>query len=265
MKKDRLIPAAIIGLLTVYLAWTIWQPGGSEVLLYLTHVAFAASALLASLLTLKAARTFEPGMSSRYVWLLLSAGLMVLTFSESLWIVYHVLRQPQPYPSVVDISWGIGFLPMLASLVLHYRTLHVQLSRCQKLLMLAAYLGILFSVLLLSLEYILSHPGEVVIMQLLIGAYYLIGNLGVAFLAVLSLMYLGGGLVARPWVYLVSSILMFAVGGLAFSYGTWSGTYATGANLLSVVSDMAYLAGYLLAAAGAYTQLTLRLPVADEE
>lgn len=265
MKKDRFIPATISGLLGVYCVLTIWQPGGSAVLLDVTHVAFVTSALLAAVLTLKAARTFESGMSARYVWLLLSAGLTVLTFSEALWIVYHVLRQPQPYPSLVDISWGIGFLPMLASLVLHYRTLHVQLSRRRKRLMLAAYLGVLFVVLLLSLEYILSHPGEVVVMQLLIGAYYLIGNLGVAFIAVLSLVYLGGGLVARPWVYLVSSILMFAVGGLAFSYGTWTGTYATGANLLSVVSDVAYLAGYLLAAAGGYSQLTLRLPHVTEE
>lgn len=265
MRKDRFIPATIVGLLAVYIVWTIWQPGGAAVLLDVTHVLFAVCAWLAAILALRASRMFEPGVSSRRVWVLFGAGMTALAISETLWIAYHVAGQPISYPSLVDIVWGIGFLPMLASLVLHYRTLHVQLSRRQRVLMLAAYLGVLFSVLLLSLEYILSHPGEVVIMQLLIGAYYLIGNLGVAFIAVLSLVYLGGGLVARPWVYLVSSTLMFAVGGLAFSYGTWTGTYATGANLLSVVSDVAYLAGYLLAAAGGYSQLTLRLSDVTEE
>ena len=97
-------------------------------------------------------------------------------------------------------------------------------------------------------------------MQMLVGAYYLVGDLGVAFLGTLSLVYLGGGLVARPWVYLVVSILSFAVAGLAFSYGTWTNTYVTGSNFLSAVVDVAYLAGYLLAAAGGYSQLTLRLP-----
>jgi hypothetical protein len=265
MKKDRLISAAIVGVLAVYIAWAVWQPGGSAVLLFVTHVLFAVCAWLAAILALRASRMFEPGVSSRYVWVLFGAGMTALAISESLWIAYHVAGQPIPYPSLVDIVWGIGFVPILASLVLQYRALHVQLSRRQRVLMLAAYLGVLFSVLLLSLEYILSQPGEVVIMQLLIGAYYLIGNLGVAFIAVLSLVYLGGGLVARPWIYLVSSILMFAVGGLAFSYGTWTGTYATGANLLSVVSDVAYLAGYLLAAAGGYSQLTLRLSGVTEE
>ena len=134
-----------------------------------------------------------------------------------------------------------------------------------KLSILAVYVGVLLITLALSLEYILSHPGEVAVMQMLIGAYYLVGDLGVAFIGTLSLVFLGGGLVARPWVYMVVSILLFAVAGLAFSYGTWTNTYVTGSNFLSAVVDVAYLAGYLLAAAGGYSQLTLRLPAMDEE
>jgi hypothetical protein len=265
MKKDRLIPATIFGLLVVYIAWTIWQPGGAAVLLHLTHILFAVCAWLAAILALRASRMFEPGVSARHVWVLFGAGMTALALSETLWIAYRVAGQPIPYPSLVDILWGIGFLPILASLVLQYRSLHVQLSRRQKLLVLAAYLGVLFLALFLSLGHILSNPGHVALMQLLVGAYFLVGSLGVAFLATLSLMFLEGGLVARPWVYMVVSILSFAVAGLAFSFGTWTNTYATGSNLLSAVSDVGYLAGYLLAAAGAYRQLTLRLPMQDEE
>jgi hypothetical protein len=265
MKKDRLIPAAIVGVLAVYIAWTIWQPGGAAVLLYVTHVLFAACAWLAAILALRASRMFEPGVSSRRVWVLFGAGMTALAISETLWIAYRVTGQPIPYPSLVDILWGIGFLPILASLVLQYRALHVQLNRRQKLLGLATYLGLLFLALFVSLEYIFSNPGEVALMQLLVGAYFLIGSLGVAFLATLSLMFLEGGLVARPLVYMVVSILSFAIAGLAFSYGTWTNTYVTGSNFLSGVVDVAYLAGYLLAAAGGYTQLTLRLPAVDDE
>jgi hypothetical protein len=265
MKKNQLIPIMIVGLLAMYIAWTIWQPGGPAVLLYLTHILFAICAWLAAILALRASRMFEPGVSARHVWVLFGAGMTALALSETLWIAYHIAGQPIPYPSLVDILWGIGFVPILASLVLQYRSLHVQLSRRQKLLVLAAYLGVLFLVLFLFLDHILSNPGHVALMQLLISAYYLVCSLGVAFLATLSLMFLEGGLVARPWVYMVVSILAFAVAGLAFSFGTWTGTYVTGSNLLSAVSDVGYLAGYLLAAAGGYSQLTLRLPVVNEE
>jgi hypothetical protein len=264
IRRAELIPLTITGWLGVYFVWYIWQPGGSEVLLFLTQASFVAFALLASILALKASRMFEPGMAARRVWLFFGAGMTVLTFSESLGIVYGVLGRQPPYPSIVDVSWAIGFIVMLASLVLQYRALGVQISRRRRLLALAAYVGMLLVILGLSLSSILSNPGEVAVMQLLVGGYYLIGGLSVAFIATLSLMFLGQGLVARPWRYLVVSILLFAVGGLAFSYGTWTNTYATGSNFLSAVSDVGYLAGYMMAAAGGYRQVTLRLHAVTE-
>ncbi len=265
MKRAWLTPTTIVGLLGVYGVLYLWQPDGAEVLLVVTHVLFAACALLASILALKASGIFEPGVASRRVWLAFGAGMTALTISEMLWIVYYVVGQPIPYPSIVDVSWGIGFISVLASLVLQYRALDVQISRRRKLLVLAAYLGVLLVFLGLLIGHILANPGEVAVMQLLISAYYLIGDLGVAFLATLTLVYFGKGLVGRPWRYLLSSILLFAVGGLAFSYGTWTNAYVTGSNFLSGVADVGYLSAYMLAAAGGYIQLTLRLPSVDEE
>ncbi len=265
MKRVWLTPTIIIGSLVVYSAVYFWQPGGSRVLLVVTHASFAVSALLASVLTLKASRMFEPGVPSRRVWLFFGAGMTALTISELLWIIYTALNQPILYPSAIDVSWAIGFIPILASLVLQYRALHVQLSRRRKLSVRMVYIGVLLIILALSLDYGLSHPSEVTVMQLLVGAYYLIGSLGGAYLATLSLVFLSGGLVARPWIYMVVSILSFAVAGLAFSYGTWTNTFATGSNFLSAVSDVGYLAGYLLAAAGGYTQLTLHLNTVSVE
>ncbi len=265
MKQRWLIPITIGGLLAIYGVLYLWQPGGTEMLLSVTHVLFAASALLASILALKASQMFEPGVASRRVWLFFGAGMTALAVSEFIWIGYYVVGQLIPYPSVVDISWGIGFISVLASLVLHYRALDVQISRRIRLLVLAAYLGVLLVILALSLGYISSNPGDVAVMQLLVSAYYLVGDLGVAFLATLTLVYFGKGLVGRPWRYMLISILLFAVGGLAFSYGTWTNTYATGSNFLSGLSDVSYLTAYMLAAAGGYIQLTLRLPTVDEE
>jgi hypothetical protein len=260
MKQIRSIPAGIISLLLIYGGLYAWQPAGPVGLLVLTHVGFAVFAFLATLFAARAVRMFEPGMISRRVWLLFGAGLTVLTVSESLWLVVYFSGQPAAYPSIVDISWAIGFIPVLISLVLHYRALNVQLSLRRKLIVLAIYLGILVTVLALLLGYILSNPGHVAAMQILISAYYLVGDLGVAFIATLSLVFVGRGLVNRPWRYIVVSILLFAVAGLAFSYGTWTDLYATGRNLLSGIVDTAYLAGYVLAAAGGYRQVTLRLP-----
>lgn len=263
LKRLWLTPAGVIGLLLIYGGLYIWQPGGSEVLLVLTHVLFAGFALLATILALRAGRLFEPGVAARRVWLMFGAGMTVLTVSESLWLVYYFSGQSAGYPSAVDVSWAIGFISILASLVLHYRALDVQVSLRHKLTVLAVYLGALALILVAFLQYILSNPGHVVLMQLLIVAYYLIGDFGVAYLATLSLLFMGQGLVSRPWQFMVVSILLFAVAGLAFSYGVWTNTYVTGRNWLSAMVDVAYLSGYMMAAAGGYRQITLSLPPAN--
>ena len=165
MKRAWFIPITIGGLLALYSGWYLWQPGGTTPLLLLTHGLFAAFALLASILALKASQMFEPGVTSRRVWLFFGAGMTALAVSELLWLVYYFLGQPLPYPSVVDVSWGIGFIAVLASLVLQYRALDVQISRSRKLLVVTAYLGVLFVILGISLSQILSNPGEVAVMQ----------------------------------------------------------------------------------------------------
>jgi hypothetical protein len=260
LRKIWLTPPSIISLLAAYVALYIWQPGGSEVLLVLTHTAFLIFALLATVLAQRASRLFEPGMTTRRVWLFFSAGMTMLTVSESLWIYYYYSGQPVGYPSPVDVSWAIGFIPVLVSLVLQYRALNVQVSLRRKLMVLAVYLGVLIVTLISLLGYILSNPGNVAVMQLLTIAYYLLGDFGVAYIATLSLLFMGQGLVSRPWQYMVVSILLFAGAGLTFSYGVWTNTYVTGSNLLSGIVDAAYLSGYMLAAAGGYRQITLRLP-----
>jgi hypothetical protein len=260
LKRTWRMPASIIGLLLIYGGLYIWQPGGGDVLVLLTHASFVVFALLATILALRASRLFEPGIAARRVWLFFGAGMTMLTVSESLWIYNYVSGQLAAYPSFVEILWGIGFIPVLASLVLQYRALEVKVSLRRKLMVLAVYLGALAVVLAVLLNYILSNPGDVAVMQLLIIAYYLVGDFGAVYIATLSLLFMGQGLVSRPWQYMVSSILLFALAGLAFSYGTWTNTYLTGGNVLSGSVDAAYLLSYMLAAAGGYRQITLHWP-----
>jgi len=259
MKRTSFLPLSSGGVLVVYVGLYVWQPGGPRVLLLITDVCFVAFAWLAAALALKASRVFEVGVAARWAWLLLSAGMLVLGTAELLWTYHNFLDLPVSFPSAMDVLWAMGYLPVLASLLLQYRTLGVQVSRRRKWTVLAIYLGVLLVAFIPLLGSILPNPGQAVVMQLLISAYYLIGNLSVAFVAALSLLFLGQALVSRPWHYIFISILLFAVAGLTFSYGEWSSLYETGRNFLSGVVDVAYIAAYLMAAAGGYRQLTLRL------
>jgi len=260
MKKTWLTPS-IVSLVLAYGALYLWQPGGVRMLNIVNDALLVLFALLASFLAVKASRMFEPGTAARRAWLFFGAGMAAMTAAELLWAYYHVvLDQSSPFPSPADLLWVMSYVPILASLILQYRALGVQATRRRKLSVAALYGGVLIIALAVSVWPAVSQLGQVAMLDLLINACYLVGDMSVAVIATLSLLFLWNGLVSKPWQYMVTSVLLFVSADLLFSYGTANDLYATGSNLLSGVVDVFYIAAYVMAAAGGYRQITLRLP-----
>jgi hypothetical protein len=266
MKKLLFTPASIVGLIVLYAALYAWQPGGVRLLKILSDTLLAIFGLLAAVLALKASQMFEPGVASRRVWLLFGVGMAILTATQLLWTFYHIfLDRAEPYFSLADLLWVIGYIPILGSLVLQYRALGVGTSLRLKLTVFAAYSIALIIAFVILLWPTLSQPGQATTIEILVTVYYLIGDLGMAFIATLSLLVLWNSLVGRPWLYIVISMLLVAVADLLFSYGLLNDLYAIGSNLFSGVVDVVYLSAYVVAAAGAYRQVTLSLPPLNAE
>ncbi|HSD82516.1 MAG TPA: hypothetical protein VLG46_01580 [Anaerolineae bacterium] len=260
MKKTWLTPS-MISLVVAYGVLYVWQPGGVRVLGLVTDALSVLFALLASFLAVRARQMFEPGSASRRAWLFFGLGMAAMTAAEFLWAYYHdVLVGPLPFPSPADVLWAISYVLLLVSFILQYRALGVQASPRRKLSVAALYGGVLISALAVSVGPAFSRPGQVATLDLLINAYYLVGDLSIGFIATLSLLFLWNGLVSRPWQYILTSVLLFVIADLTFSYGSANDLYATGSNWLSGVVDVAYLAAYVIAAAGGYRQITLHLP-----
>lgn len=261
MTKRTWLTPGIIGLILAYTGLYVWQPGGVRVLNIVTDVLTALFALLASFLAVKARWMFEPGTAARRAWLLFGIGMAAMAAAELVWAYYHVvLDQPIPFPSPADILWAVSYLPILASLIVQYRALGVQASRRRKLIVAAVCLMVLIIALATSVWPALSQPGQIAAVDLLINMYYLLGDLSIAFIAILSLLFLWKGLVSRPWQYMVTSVLLFVIADLTFFYGSANELYATGSNVVSGIVDVVYLSAYVMAAAGGYRQLTLHLP-----
>jgi uncharacterized membrane protein len=266
MKKAWLTPIAITGLLGLYVALYVWQPGGSRFLEIISSTLYIVFAILTTIFAWRASQMFEPGAVQRRAWLLFCVGVAMWAVAEGLWAYYQIaLGEEIPYPSLADIVWAISYIPIVSSMVLQYRALGTGPSIRQKLGVLAIYFGLLVVAFVTVLWPALSSVGGDSIIATFLNLYYPLADLCLAFIATLSLVVLWGGLVGQPWRYIVLSMLLFSLADLTFSYSVWNDTYIIGRNLLSGVADTAYLAAYLLAAAGGYSQLTLRLPAADDE
>jgi hypothetical protein len=263
--RENLWPARIaaLGVVAALIVLNAFQPGGVALLELASDSLFAATALVAAVLAFVAGSRFDPRVPQRLVWSLLGVGLLLWALAEVLWAYYQIgigVGGDVPYPSPADVIWAVGTAPLILGVFLGYRSLGVRLSRRQRMAATGAY-AILLSLLAggLLAPMFFSQPA-VPWAEAFLGAYYLIGDLTLAFIATLSLVVLWDGLVGRAWLPITIGALLFALSDSAFAYAAWIGVYSTGANLLSSGIDVAYLAAYASIALGAYRQVTLRLP-----
>ncbi|MBM3120557.1 MAG: hypothetical protein FJZ97_00045 [Chloroflexi bacterium] len=263
--RESLWPARIaaIGAVATLIVLNAFQPGGAAVLELASDGLYAATALLGAVLAFLAASRFDRQVPQRRVWSLLGIGLLLWALAELMWTYYQIgvgVGVDVPYPSPADIVWAVGTAPLVLGVFLGHRSLGVRLSPRQRLAATGAY-AILLTLLAggLLVPMFFSQPG-VPWAEALLGVYYLIGDLTLAFIATLSLGVLWDGLVGRPWLPIVIGALLFALSDTAFTYAVWIGVYSTGANLLSAAIDVSSLAAYTAIAVGAYRQASLRLP-----
>jgi len=140
MKKTWLIPASIVGLVALYAILYAWQPGGVRLLKILSDTLFCDIRFVCYGLGIESKPEVRAGCSvaPRVAALWHRDGC--LDRAQFLWTFYHAfLDQVEPYPSFADLLWAIGYIPVLASLVLQYRALGVETSLRLKLTVLAAY------------------------------------------------------------------------------------------------------------------------------
>jgi hypothetical protein len=250
----------IIALLVSFIAAYIWRPGGTRALEFVSDGLYLGAAIVASVLALIASSRFDHGLPQRRVWVLLAAGLGLWAVAEGIWMYFQIgAGRDVPYPSLADIIWGIGYVPLILGMFLGHRGLGVRLPTRQRIVAVIVY-----AVLLAALAAWLVAPmcGDLPAGswdEALVGSYYLIGNLTLAFIATLSLIVVWDGLIGRPWLSITIGMLLFALSDTAFAYAAWVGTYAVGRNAISGVIDVVYLAAYLSIALGAYRQATLSL------
>jgi hypothetical protein len=259
MKRTLALTIGAVALV-LYLGLYIWQPGGERFLTVVTDVALVAFSVLAAVFASSASRMFEPGEPQRRVWLIFGAGLALWAVAELVWACYEIILNIEaPFPSLADIPWALGYIPLFTGLMLQYRALGVGVDARRRLIT-ASIFGVVLIVVFISVLWpMFLNPQEETTAGIFLNVLYPVGDLCLALVATLSLLVLGGSLLGMPWLHISIGMLLFAAADLAYAYSTWNGTYTTGGNLISGFVDVVYLASYITTFIGAYGQATFSL------
>ncbi len=250
----------ILAILLTFIGVYVWQPGGTRVLEVVSDGLYLGAAIVAAILALLASSRFDHGLPQRRAWMLLGTGLALWAVAECIWMYFQIgAGREVPYPSVADVIWGIGYVPLILGMYLGHRSLGVRLSTRLRIVAVVVYAALLAA---LAAWLVAPMCGDLPAgswAEAFVGSFYLIGNLTLAFIATLSLIVVWDGLIGRPWLSIAIGMLLFALSDTAFAYAAWVGHYAVGRNGISGAIDVVYLGAYLSIALGTYRQATLSM------
>jgi hypothetical protein len=205
-------------------------------------------------------------LRGRQIWGTMAMGLAFWTVGEAIWTFYElVLQQEVPYPSVADVAWAVGYIPLILSIGFQFTSLRASISRWGKRLIASIILAMIVFTVWLVVYPILVSPEAGTPFEMFFSVADPLEDLVLfAVGTALVLTFLGGQL-AVSWGAIALGILLLSVSDLLFSYGTWSGLYYPEGrlNFLSGLFDILYISAYTVWTIGLF--LRLRLPESGKD
>lgn len=213
-------------------------------------------------------RASEKGEDLRRVWVYLGIGLALWTLAEVVYAVYGLgLQVDTPSPSLADLLWVPGYIPIIAAFWLRFSILRVPLTRGQWIALLGGFvvLGVLSVVYVIApsmpgaedMPSALGSPAEIA--NLLLSILYPLGDLLMALGAGLMILALLGGRFSQTWGLIALGCIAIAVADSMYYAGLANGMYteALPVNLFTAASDISYFVGYVVIALGLFMQARL--------
>ncbi len=216
--------------------------------LYVVDAIFALVAWFATIAAYVTMRAFRRNDSLKGVWAVLTAGLALWALGETSWFIIEAILGLDPYPSIADLFWVLGYPIVFVGLVLGMKTLHVRPSSGGKIIGTALILIIAFDLWYFVLSVIL--PAKAPLIQKFLNIYYPVGDLILLSPVIYSLMTLKYRAVDYSWKLIALGLGLIMVNDVIFSYLAIIDVYQSGSLL-----DSFWIGGYLIIGLGSIFQL----------
>ncbi len=206
----------------------------------LSNALFPVLAVVAVLSAAFALRKYGPKMNKFLtIWIGFTVGMALWFLGELTWAVYaFFLNVEIPYPSIADLFWLGGYIPLLIGLFVYSRLFVSVLSKRKKMTIAAliVILGILVATVMVVPIVGLEEDAAVFAIDL---AYPLL-DIALLSMALVGLAIFQKGKLGKSWLWINLGILLNVAGDMIFSFTTAQGTYFNGH-----LSELLFVYGYL--------------------
>jgi hypothetical protein len=205
----------------------------------------ASGAFVSSLLC---SRKYGYKLLSHYfdrIWFLFTVSMMLSALGEFTWASYYFSNVSVPYPSIADVFYLGSYAPLIFAQALYFRAFSSVLTKKRLAISLAVIItcGIIVFQLVLPTEF----AGNPSVLTVIDDQIYLIMDMALLSLTILSLAIFSGGTMARWWTILAAGFALDIIGDEVFFYQNAQGTYYNGS-----LSDALYVFAYLFLALAFY-------------
>jgi len=190
----------------------------------------------------------NPGDKYSKIWTSFTLGMVFWFLGELSWAIYALLLSIEiPYPSIADVVWLIGYVPLFIALYLYIRTFQFAISKTMFTIATVAVCITSLAFLLFLVPPIFADASEHDMVTLTVDIAYPALDIVLFSLSILGMLIFAKGKIAQAWLLINGAILMNVVGDVLFSYTTLQGTYYNGHW-----SELFFAWGYILFALAFY-------------
>jgi len=205
-------------------------------------------AFIVTILAVILLRQVLPNARARALWVGLVLGWACWTIAEVMWTYYFINGQEVPYPSLADLFWCVGYIPMCVALGLRLHSSAARPSRTNKFIVILFSLFIVVFTVLAILLPILQANDPAPFVESFLNLFYPLGDVALIVLALLILFSANRGTFSASWFWISLGFMLSSFSDLFFSYlNLLEKYYPNGqATVMSVfLVDLPYTISYL--------------------
>lgn len=193
-------------------------------------------ALFSSFLAL---RKYHGKFGSRFsmIWMGISIGLGFWFLGEVTWGILSLFSSNEvPYPSIADVFWIIGYVPILFGLLLYAETFIKIVPKIRIIETTIIAMVCMISIIAIFMPIIIKEN----FVKLILDLAYPVLDVLLIYSALLGIAIFLKGKIWKSWIMLCLAFICYAIADVLFSYTTIIGAYYYG-NPLELLFHMGYM------------------------
>jgi len=247
-RQFKKIAIAIAMAFLVYMIINIFLIGGDAFVFNFNSLVNPLLAIINVVSAISIWRLVGTEKHNRWLWAGLLTGWGLWALAETIWAVYSILGQDVPYPSLADLFWVVGYIPIGIGLIARIRTVPIKPNRSQNLLILGISGFItLITILFYFVPVIQSFDPQQLVQSILTLVYPLI-DLFVIIIVLRLLFTYEAGDYGFGWRLLTLGFILMVASDFLFTYTSSKGLYYPDMKptVISRLVDVPYTTAYLL-------------------